>query len=144
MKYLSESERNKGIKVVLTVCRNLINNPSQAQKYGNLNAKRIQSKLSKCKPAFNLLFIAGFSKSNDNTRLIWTNTNNNARALQNLYQRLKAINARTTTLNSSKQKPIIVTTQCKVDDMSIQSPWQCKRCTLINDGIFKNCQACNS
>ena len=142
MKYLSESERNKGIKLVLTVCRNLINNPSQTQKYGNLNAKRIQSKLSQCKPAINLLFIAGFRKSNNSTRLIWTNTNNNARALQNVYDKLKAIDASTaTTPNSSKQKPTIVTTQY---NMSIPSRWQCKRCTLINDGIFKNCQACNS
>ena len=38
---------------------------------------KINKKLSKCKPALDLLYLSGFQKSDNNKRLTWSNTNNN-------------------------------------------------------------------
>ena len=85
---------------MLKICENIINNLSQIERYGNLHAhaRKINEKLNKCKPALNLLYIAGFEKSNNNTQLIWMNTNNNIQSLINIHQTLQSImNTETTT-----------------------------------------------
>ena len=102
-KYFSDSERIKGIKLVLRIYENIIQNPSQIKKYNNLNAKRIHQILSKCKPAYNLLLISGFNKTKNNTRLIWENTNNNVIVMQHVYNKLQSIiTAKTTTSSTSR------------------------------------------
>ena len=90
---------------MLKICDNIMNNPSQIQKYGNLHARKINDKLQKCKPAMNLLYIAGFKKLNNNTRLVWTNTNNNIKSLINIHQTLQSIlNKGTMTSNCDTKK----------------------------------------
>ena len=89
-----ESVREKGIKLVSQICDNIINNPSQTEKFGKLNFDEINKKLTSCKPALDLLFIAGFNKlSIDNkTRLLWTNTNDNLTNLTLIHQILSLNN----------------------------------------------------
>ena len=90
---------------MLKIFRNIIKNPSQIAKYGDLHAHRINDKLNKCKPALNLLYIAGFKKTNNNTRLIWTNTNNNIETLKYIHQTLQSImNMETIASDSDKKK----------------------------------------
>ena len=60
-----------------------------AGKYGNLHSKKIHNKLSKCKPALDLLFIVGFKISNNNKRLIWSNTTNNLVLISYLYDQMQ-------------------------------------------------------
>ena len=93
------TNRYKGIKLVLKIFDNIINNPSQLQKYGDLNAQKICSKLSECKPAFNLLLIAGFKKSNNKGRLKWTNTDENIKALHSVHDALQSMMTMKTTTN---------------------------------------------
>ena len=59
------------------------------QKYADLNLQSINQKLSQCKPAYNLLFVAGFKKSNNNTRLKWINTYHNVIALKKVHDALQ-------------------------------------------------------
>ena len=106
MSICSASERNKGIKLVLKICRNIINNPSQTEKYGDLHLRKINNKLDKCKPALNLLYIAGFKKSNNNTRLRWINTNNNMKSLINIYQTLQSLMKTVKTASNSDKKDV--------------------------------------
>ena len=87
-----ESDRNKAIKLLSKICQNLINNPTQTQKYGHLNFDKINKKLSKCKPAMDLLYLSGFIKSNNNRRFIWQNTQNNMTMLKHIQNALKSIN----------------------------------------------------
>ena len=136
--FVRESERNKGIKLVLKIFGNIQNNPSQIEKYGDLHARKINDKLNKCKPALNLLYIAGFKKSNDSTRLIWTNNNNNMESLKYIHQTLQSImNTETITSNSKKEKGTLI-----VRDTNDQ--WRCKICTFINNKISTHCAACSN
>ena len=80
-----ESERNKALKLLSKIYGNIINNPTQTSKYGNLNLAKINEKLSTCKPALKLLYLSGFEKSKDNTRLIWKNANDNMNILHFIY-----------------------------------------------------------
>ena len=82
-----KSERDKGIKLVLKIFSNILNNLSEIGKYGNLNYNKINKKLSMCKPALQLLFIAGFNQyiCDDKRRLIWRNTTENMREMRNIY-----------------------------------------------------------
>ena len=95
----------------------MLNNPSQIAKYGNLNTHRINDKLNKCKPALNLLHIAGFRKSNDNTRLIWPNTNNNVQSLKYIHQSLQSImNTERIQSNLDKKKEKMTMVQSETFD----------------------------
>ena len=100
--FLSKSDRNKAIKLLLKIFENILNHPSQIQKYGDLNAKRIKQKLCKCKPAFNLLFIAGFKESNNRARIIWMNTDKHVNSLLNIHKKLRSII--TSDTNDEKQQ----------------------------------------
>ena len=85
-------QRDKGIKLVLKIFTNILNNPSEIEKYGNLNFDKINKKLSMCQPALQLLSIAGFNEYCDDTRsrrLIWRNTTANMREMRNIYNVLK-------------------------------------------------------
>ena len=85
-----ESERNKAIKLLLKIYKNLSNNPNEIEKYGDLNFYKIDQKLSSCKPAMDLLFLSGFTKSQNNNRLIWTNTNNNIMMVNHIQNALQS------------------------------------------------------
>ena len=77
--------------MTLKIFENILNNPLQIEKYGNLNFDKILIKLSNCKPALKLLFIVGFVKeraANNNTRLIWNNTKGNIEILSRIYKYL--------------------------------------------------------
>ena len=63
--------------MLLKIYTNIINNPTKTQKYGDLSIKKIGKKLSKCDPALKLLLLVGFEMSENKTRLIWQNTENN-------------------------------------------------------------------
>ena len=88
---LRETERNKGTKLVIKIFQNIINNPSQTQKYGNLHAEKIHQRLKTCEPAYALLFIAGFKYSANKSRLIWSNNNNNVKAMSKAYDALQSM-----------------------------------------------------
>ena len=90
--FYRESDRNKGIQLLLKICNNIANNPTQIGKYGDLHFEKINKKLSKCKPAMDLLFLSGFTKSNNSKRLVWTNTQNNIMILEHIQNALKSIN----------------------------------------------------
>ena len=70
--------------MLLKICKNLINNPNQTQKYGKLNLQKIGQKLSNCEPALKLLLYVGFEMSQDKKRLIWSHTQNNMMLLQHV------------------------------------------------------------
>ena len=124
---------------MLKVSENILNNPSQIQKYGDLNAARILKALSKCRPALNLLFMVGFAKSTNNKRFVWTNTNKNVIALKYVHDTLKSMmNDETTTEDENKMES--VTTSA----MNVVNKWQCKACTLINEATSTICQACHN
>ena len=86
---LREAARDKAVKLLLKICENIMNSPSIIEKYGNLNSAKIHSKLSRCKPALDLLLIVGFKLSNNNQRLIWSNTWTNRALITNLHDRLQ-------------------------------------------------------
>ena len=69
---IPEEDRNKGIKLLSKIYNNILNNPNDP-KFRDLNFSKIRKKLDKCRPAFYLLFTAGFSQSVDGTRLQWQN-----------------------------------------------------------------------
>ena len=73
---------------MIKILGNIINNPTQTQSYGDLNFKKLNVKLSKCKPALGLLVLCGFSKSQNNRRLIWRNTKNNIKILKHIHDTL--------------------------------------------------------
>ena len=91
MIFLRESERNKGVKLLLKIFENIINHPTQTEKYGNLNLIKITNKLSGCKPAMKLLLLSGFEAKENNKRLIWTNTANNMMILKHLQNTLESM-----------------------------------------------------
>ena len=62
-----------------------------------------------------LLYIAGFKKSNNNTRLIWKNTNDNIKTLTNIYQTLQSI-MNTQTMRSEYDKKQVAMTRSETFD----------------------------
>ena len=96
-----DSERNKAATLLLKISEKIMNNPSMTAKYGNLNSSKIHNKLSKCKPALDLLFIVGFKRSNDNARLIWTKTKSNFELIANLNDSLKSMQGRKMITNNN-------------------------------------------
>ena len=91
MLFKRESERNKGIKLLLKILSKIINNPTQTQKYGDLNLQKISQKVSNCQPIIKLLLLSGFEKSQNNKRLTWSNTNNNMIALKHIHTKLSEL-----------------------------------------------------
>ena len=102
---IREHDGVKGVKLLLKICSNIINNPTQTQKYGHLNLQKIGQKLSKCEPALKLLMFVGFEISENKTRLIWINTENNAMLLTHVKQTLSSI-IETTPIQSSNKTTI--------------------------------------
>ena len=72
----------------MKIVKNIINHPSKTQKYGDLKLRTIVQKLTKCEPALKLLFLCGFKKSENNKRLIWSDTNNNIMKLRHIKIKL--------------------------------------------------------
>ena len=88
---IREHDRIGGVKLLLKICSNIINNPTQTQKYGHLNLQKIVQKLSNCEPALKLLMLVGFEISENKTRLIWKNTEDNVTLLTVVKQTLSSI-----------------------------------------------------
>merc|ERR1719410_114598 len=86
---LPEVDRNKGIKLLTKVYSNILANP-QDPKFRDLNFSKIRKKLDKCRPAFYLLFTAGFSQSVDGQRLQWQNNKITVKQLQTASNGLNA------------------------------------------------------
>ena len=86
-----ETDRIKGIKLILKIYTKIINNPTQTQKYGDISLKKISQKLADCQPLFKLLLISGFELSEKKTRLIWRNTNDNMTMLKHIKNTLSAM-----------------------------------------------------
>eukprot|EP01083_Nonionella_stella_P187795 690912_1 len=86
---IPESEREKGIKLLNKIYSNILNNPSNP-KFRDLNFSKIRAKLDKCRPAFYLLFTAGFTQNMDGTRLQWENNQITMKKLQNANTALQA------------------------------------------------------
>lgn len=86
---IEESEREKGIKLLQKIYGNILANPNDP-KFRDLNFSKIRKKLDKCRPAFYLLFTAGFSQSVDGQRLQWQNNNINIKSLQTASNGLNA------------------------------------------------------
>jgi len=78
---IDESEREKGIKLLNKIFSNILSNPHD-QKFRDLNFSKIRQKLEKCKPAFYMLYCAGFGQSPDGSRLQWQNTTVTMKLLQ--------------------------------------------------------------
>ena len=87
---------------MLKVFNNIINNPTQLRKYGNLNFGKMKKRLSSCKPAFDLLILSGFKTSENDKKLIWTNTNNNMEMMKSIHDILVSMN-----ITNSTQAQII-------------------------------------
>ena len=77
--------------MLLKISTNIINNPTQTNKYGDLHLQKITQKLSKCNPIVDLLFMSGFQKSENNKRLIWINTANNMNILKHVHNTLSTM-----------------------------------------------------
>ena len=85
--------------MLLKIYTNLINNPNQTQKYGDLNVNKMAKKLSKCKPAIQLLAISGFEINETETRCIWKNTTKNVTLIKHIKSILSMIILPTKTNN---------------------------------------------
>ena len=70
---LPDADRDKGVKLLNKIFTNILNNPNEL-KFRDLNFSKIRAKLDKCRPAFYILFVAGFNQSPDGSRLQWQNT----------------------------------------------------------------------
>ena len=102
-----EDIRNKAIKLLLKIFSNLINHPIKRKKYRAFNnAKKINKKLSRCKPAQHILLLSGFTLSNDQTRLIWMNTNENMMVIKYIHNILSSMTnpAQITNINNNHQQ----------------------------------------
>ena len=99
--------RIKAITLLLKIFSNIINHPTKLEKYGDLHAKKINQKLSECGPAGELLSFSGFTLSNDETRLMWTQTDENLMIIKHIYNTLSSmINpAATTDINQNQSPP---------------------------------------
>merc|ERR1712228_445438 len=89
---IEESVRSKAIKLLTKIFRNLLNHLSETNKFGNLKLQKIRNKLSQCQPAFDLLILSGFeeAESDDDTRLIWKNSDESLKLLKQIYNALRS------------------------------------------------------
>ena len=86
-----DEDRDKAMKLLIKIFTNIINNPTNTQKYGDLHALKMMKKFARCKPAGDLLLLSGFQPSNDNKRLIWTKTTNNMMKIRYIYTTLSTM-----------------------------------------------------
>eukprot|EP01084_Bolivina_argentea_P113716 202626_1 len=90
LKHFCLSSHEKKIKVVVTILNNVIQNPTN-DKYKNLNVNRIRAKLD-CQMCMDVLYDAGFHKSNDGKRLL-----HNTKKLNDLCKIQKLLGSMITT-----------------------------------------------
>ena len=103
----------------MKIFQNVMNNPSQTEKYGNLNLNKITNKLSNCKPVLQLLLLSGFEAKENNTRLIWTNTNENISILKHVQNTIQSmIDTDPTTSNDTSNQHIQTINQQAPQDIS--------------------------
>jgi len=69
---IPESDREKGVKLLNKIYSNILSNPNDP-KFRDLNFSKIRKKLDKCRPAFYLLYTAGFNQNATGDRLQWQN-----------------------------------------------------------------------
>eukprot|EP01084_Bolivina_argentea_P169004 292997_1 len=86
---IPECERENGIKLLSKLLLNIVNNPSQTEKYGTLNFGTILEKFENCQPALDLLFYVGFKISTDGTQLQWTYNDGKLESLKIIYNILQ-------------------------------------------------------
>lgn len=65
---IDESARQKGVKLLQQICRNILKDPSN-RKFRDLNFEKIGERFDQCQPALLLLFAAGFTLAEDAQRL---------------------------------------------------------------------------
>ena len=74
------------------MCSNIINNPTEMKKLGNLNLSKIHRKLSDCHPGLELLYAIGFkikiAESIEQDRLIFNNIRENIDKMNTVYKLL--------------------------------------------------------
>ena len=87
----SEQEREKGRKLIKKILYNILKNPFETSKSGTINLKRIENKLSNCKPALQLLFLVGFVTKTieDKQRLVWISTQENLEQMKEVQSLLR-------------------------------------------------------
>ena len=120
---LRDEDRNKAIKLLMKILSKIINNPTQTQKYGNLHGLKMMQKFAKCKPAGDLLLLSGFQPSNDNKRLIWTNTTNNMKKLKYIHATLSTMLDSSISMSHSNQPNIQISTM-PPDQSTPRFHWQ--------------------
>eukprot|EP01084_Bolivina_argentea_P253780 426422_1 len=87
---INEIDRKKSTTLLSKIFENILSHLSELEKYGDLNFVKIRTKFEKCKPALNLLFIAGFKESNDGQRLRWQYDEDRIKSLRNVSNTLQA------------------------------------------------------
>eukprot|EP01084_Bolivina_argentea_P003090 5773_1 len=92
---IPETDKNHAIKLLTKIFNNILK---------DLNWSKIRKKLEKCRPAFYLLYQAGFIESVDGTRLQWKYTNDN-------YNSLKLVNDSLNNITSKLPQKVINTPQ---------------------------------
>ena len=68
-----------------------MNNPTQIEKYGNLSARKMIEKFSKCDPAREILLFSGFHLSENKKRLIWNTADGNLIKMKYIYNMLDSM-----------------------------------------------------
>ena len=92
--FVSENDRYKRINLLLKIFSNIINNPTNLRKYGQLNRKKIiqfEAVRTDQSLVLHILLLSGFSFSQNDKRLIWENTANNMTILTYIYHTLHSI-----------------------------------------------------
>ena len=113
---------------MINILKNIIDNPSQIEKYGDLNKEKIAKKLSNCKPLWNLLFVLGFRTSQDNKRIKFTivkNLNESIKLMKLFHGYFQGIPKQTVSNN-----PPFYETKTKCKDKPITSLVSCTLCHL--------------
>ena len=102
---------------MLKIFANIIKYPTKTEKYGNLHAQKMKQKLSECKPAEDMLLYSGFTLSNDTTRLIWKNTNENIIVIKYIHDTLTSIINPTTASNTkhNQQQTQLIFNQMQIN-----------------------------
>eukprot|EP01084_Bolivina_argentea_P210379 358100_1 len=85
---INQLDRVKGLKLLSKIFMKILKEPSE-EKYANLNLQKIKQKFMKCTPCFDLLLIAGFKISSDNTRLKWIHNANTMKLLKTVNISIK-------------------------------------------------------
>lgn len=80
----------KAINSLLKIFQNILINPSEIEKFGNLNSAKIQKKFAECQPAMQLLKRIGFKESEDGSRLVWESSDETLRQLNAVHYELQA------------------------------------------------------